>query len=82
MQTLVIYDISHDGARQKVADVCLDYGLDRVQFSAFLGELSRNHQESLMLKIRTRMGRQGGRVWLVPICESDWARRIEIEEEG
>ena len=82
MQTLVIYDISHDGARQKVADACLDYGLDRVQFSAFLGELSRNHQEALMLKVRKRMGRHGGRIWLIPICAQDWARRLEIEREG
>ncbi|MCB0078136.1 MAG: CRISPR-associated endonuclease Cas2 [Anaerolineales bacterium] len=82
MQTLVIYDISHDGTREKVADVCLDYGLDRVQFSAFLGELSRNHQESLMLKIKRRMGKHGGHIWLLPICERDWARRIEIKEEA
>lgn len=82
MQTLVLYDISHDGTRQKVADVCLDYGLDRVQFSAFLGQLSRNHQEALMLRVRERMGGHGGRIWLLPLCESDWGKRIEIEEEA
>jgi CRISPR-associated protein Cas2 len=80
MQTLVIYDISHDPTRQKVADVCLDYGLDRVQYSAFAGELSRNHQEMLMARIRKRMGRHGGNVTLIPICEKDWERRVVIEE--
>lgn len=79
MQTLVLYDISHDGTRQKVADVCLDYGLDRVQYSAFSGELSRNLQESLMVKIKQRMGRHGGLIYLIPVCASDWAKRIEIE---
>ncbi len=81
MQTLVIYDISHDGTRQKVADVCLDYGLDRIQYSAFLGRLSRNHQEMLMGRIEERMAKHGGSVWMVPICGKDWERRIEIEVE-
>jgi CRISPR-associated protein Cas2 len=81
VQTLVIYDISHDGARQNVADVCLDYGLDRVQYSAFSGELSRNHQEMLMLRIRERLGKHGGTIYLIPICGADWQRRLCIEEE-
>ncbi|MBA3534904.1 MAG: CRISPR-associated endonuclease Cas2 [Ardenticatenales bacterium] len=81
MQTLLIYDISHDGARQKVADVCLDYGLDRVQYSAFLGELSRNHQEMLILRIRERLGKHEGNVYLIPICHKDWEQRLCIEVE-
>jgi CRISPR-associated protein Cas2 len=40
---LVIYDIPHDGTRGKVADMCLDYGLDRIQYSAFTGQLTRTH---------------------------------------
>ena len=80
VQTLLIYDISHDPTRQKVADVCLDYGLDRVQYSAFAGQLSRNHQEMLMERIHQRMGKHGGNVYLIPICEKDWERRLIIEE--
>lgn len=80
--TLVIYDIPDDGARTKVADACLDYGLDRVQYSAFAGELSRNHQEALMLRIRQRLGKKAARVQLVPVCERDWERRIEIDQQG
>lgn len=80
MQTLILYDISHDGTRQKVADVCLDYGLDRIQYSAFLGDLSRNLQEQLMLKIKQRMGRHGGSIYLIPICATDWGKRLEIDK--
>jgi hypothetical protein len=32
---LVVYDISNDAIRGKVADDCLDYGLSRIQPSAF-----------------------------------------------
>ena len=48
---LLVYDISHDRTRSRVADVCLDYGLDRFQYSAFVGRLTRTHQEELMLRI-------------------------------
>ena len=46
MRYLLIYDISHDGVRTKVADACLDYGLERIQYSAFLGSLTRTHQNN------------------------------------
>jgi len=36
MNCIVIYDIVDDGLRSKVADTCLDYGLARIQYSAFL----------------------------------------------
>lgn len=78
MMTLLVYDISDDRVRTKVASACLDYGLDRIQFSAFSGNLSRNHQEALMGKIRRRVGKKPARIQLFTICSEDWARRIEI----
>ena len=53
---LVVYDIPHDRTRAKVADICQDYGLDRMQYSAFVGELQPVHQEELMAKLRRRLG--------------------------
>jgi CRISPR-associated protein Cas2 len=75
MKCLLIYDIPDDATRTKIATFCLDYGLDRVQYSAFLGDLSTNHQEELLLKIRARLGKAAGRIDLFPICRSDWANR-------
>ena len=34
---LVVYDISNTRVRTKIADLCLDYGLSRIQLSAYLG---------------------------------------------
>ncbi len=82
MKVLVVYDITNDRIRSKVADFCLDYGLDRIQFSAFLGDLSRNRQEELMLRIEERMGKHSGKVQLYPICDKDWRARIEVIQEG
>jgi CRISPR-associated protein Cas2 len=82
MIVLLIYDISHDGTRNKVADLCLDYGLDRVQYSAFQGELKRTHQEELMLKIKKKLGKRAGDVRLIPICEKDWQARLQVKNEA
>jgi CRISPR-associated protein Cas2 len=60
MRCLVVYDIPDDRVRTQVADHCLDYGLDRIQYSAFLGDLSRTHQEELMLKVKRTLGKRGG----------------------
>lgn len=80
MQTLLIYDIPDDRVRTKIADVCLDYGLQRIQYSAFLGELSRTHQEELLLKIKQKLGRKPGNVQLFPLDEQTWAKRRVINQ--
>ncbi len=79
MRCLVVYDISDDARRAKVADVCLDYGLDRIQYSAFLGRLSANHQKELMLKLKKVLGRKAGNIQLFPLCAKDWQGRRVIE---
>ena len=82
MKVLVIYDIVHDGTRTKVADLCLDYGLDRVQYSSFEGRLKRTHQEELMLKIKKKLGKRAGDVRLIPICDKDWSSRLTIKVDS
>jgi len=82
MKTLLVYDIPDDRARTKIADFCLDYGLDRIQYSAFLGDLARTHQEELVMKIGERLGERAGKVQLFVMCEKDWRERLEIVQEG
>ncbi len=81
MQCLVVYDIVDDNKRNKIADVCQDYGMDRIQYSAFAGDLAPTHQDELMLKIQAILGKRPGKVQLVPVCEKDWNARRVIEQE-
>jgi CRISPR-associated protein Cas2 len=81
MNVLLIYDIVHDGTRTKIAELCLDYGLDRIQYSSFEGELRRTHQEELMLKIKKILGKRPGDIRLIPICEKDLAQRLHVRNE-
>jgi len=78
---LLIYDITSDRIRTNVVMACEDYGLDRIQYSAFYGRLSRNHQEELMMRIETLLGDQPGRVQLFPVGQGEWERRLEICNE-
>jgi CRISPR-associated protein Cas2 len=83
MQCILVYDIPDDGKRAKIADACLDYGLDRIQYSAFVGPLLPTHQEELMLKIKRVLGRRPGNVQLFPLCEEDWhKRRVLVQQDG
>lgn len=82
MKVLLIYDIEHDGTRAKIADLCLDYGLDRVQYSSFEGELRRTHQEELILKIKKKLGKRPGDIRLIPICDKDWGNRLVVKNEA
>lgn len=79
---LLVYDICDDGKRTKIADACLDYGLDRIQFSAFLGRLLPTQQEELMIKIKKILGKKSGNVQLFPLCADDWAKRKCIDQKG
>lgn len=73
--TLVIYDCSDDRIRLKASETCLDYGLERIQFSAFLGKLNRSMREELFLKLCGLLDDSPARILMQPICESDAASR-------
>jgi len=82
MISLIIYDIPSDRLRDKVADICQDYGLERIQYSAFLGEINHNRQEELLLRIRREIGKKAANIQLFPICEKDLRLRKQIIVAG
>ncbi|MGE4092835.1 MAG: CRISPR-associated endonuclease Cas2 [Candidatus Binatia bacterium] len=77
--TVVLYDIPDDRTRLRIAEACLDYGLARIQFSAFQGKLSRNKREELFLRLQTLLEEKPGKILVQPVCEKDLraARAVE-----
>ena len=71
VSVLLIYDIENDKLRTRASDICLDYGLQRIQFSAFFGKLNRNRRQELALKLKNEMGDESARIRIMPICEAD-----------
>jgi CRISPR-associated protein Cas2 len=78
MQIIVLYDITNDRIRLKVAETCLDYGLDRQQYSAFIGDLTRSQQRELMHRLADLLADQPGAILLIPIRSDEWDARIEV----
>ncbi|MGI9049200.1 MAG: CRISPR-associated endonuclease Cas2 [Rubrobacteraceae bacterium] len=68
---ILIYDIPDDRIRHKVSERCKDYGLSRIQYSAFAGDIDRNRREELMLRIGKTLGKKPGNVRLQPVCSRD-----------
>lgn len=80
MRCLLIYDIPDDRTRTRVSDACLDYGLERVQWSAFMGELNQTLQRELLLKVQNILGKKAAKVRLLPINETMWQQQRIIEQ--
>ncbi len=78
----VFYDIEIDRIRNKIADICLDFGLERIQFSGFSGRLGRNKREELFLKLTNAIKEGSGKILVLPLCERDFRSILEyIKEE-
>ncbi len=82
MQTLVIYDIADDRTRTRMAEVCKDYGLQRIQWSAFMGDLNHNRREELSHRLRSLLGGEDGCVQVFPVCDKDLKLRFEAATPG
>jgi CRISPR-associated protein Cas2 len=78
MHLLIMYDITDDRIRTKVAKELEDYGLDRIQYSAFYGQLNRNLQEELMMALNDLLNDAPARIQLIPIAANDWEKRLEV----
>ncbi|NMC10977.1 MAG: CRISPR-associated endonuclease Cas2 [Methanothrix sp.] len=68
MLVWVIYDISENRIRSRVAKICKGYGLFRVQKSAFLGDMNRNEADSLALECEAII-EESDSVYVFPMCE-------------
>jgi CRISPR-associated protein Cas2 len=69
MQTLVIYDISSNQLRDRLAKRLFDYGLQRVQLSAFCGELNSHDREVLLRELPNFIDGERDRIYVVPLCD-------------
>jgi len=77
----IIYDIVDDKARAKVAKTCKQYGLERVQKSAFLGKLKMNRFDELSEKCLSLINEDEDSVYLFPFCQDDF-KKIKVLGQG
>jgi CRISPR-associated endonuclease Cas2 len=72
---LVVYDVVEDGIRQRFADACMDFGLERFQMSAFWGRITPQRRRELFLKLCDLLGDTPGRILVQPVSAGDVEKR-------
>ena len=78
MRYVVIYDITDDNLRALVAETLKDYGLQRIQYSSFIGSLRRDKLNSLIVDLRHLIKELVENVQLFPVCETCFKGRKEV----
>lgn len=74
MLVWVIYDIVDDKTRSRIAKVCKDKGLYRVQKSAFLGTLNKNQIDELKIMCEDIIDKEVDSVYIFPMCDDDFKK--------
>jgi CRISPR-associated protein Cas2 len=77
----IVYDITEDKVRNRVAKKCKQFGLQRVQKSVFLGRLESNRFDELSEVCRELIDEETDSVYLFPFCQEDF-RRINVLGQG
>ena len=67
----VVYDIKNDRSRGKVAKVCKQAGLYRVQYSVFLGTLDAHEKDVLKLRIEAEIDEEKDSVYIFPMSKAE-----------
>lgn len=75
---LVIYDITDDELRYKVASFLKAKGLKRVQKSAFLGDLTHSQRVDIEAGLKMLVRGAKANVQLYPLTPSSYQRRSVI----
>jgi CRISPR-associated protein Cas2 len=78
MRYVVIYDITDDNLRALVAETLKDYGLQRIQYSAFIGDLRRDELNSLLVDLKNLIRDLKENVQLYPLCDMCFKGRKEV----
>jgi CRISPR-associated protein Cas2 len=76
MITWIMYDIEKDKARTKIAKLCKQAGLYRVQFSVFLGSIDKNRLDSLHLQIEELIDESRDSVYIFPMSKTELQQTI------
>jgi len=68
METLVIYDISEDEKRRKLREHLQQYGMRRIQYSGFVGDINSHDRFVLSKDVRRYIGCERDSIYIIPLC--------------
>ncbi|ABP95310.1 MULTISPECIES: CRISPR-associated endonuclease Cas2 [Metallosphaera] len=82
MRVLVVYDVSDNGKRTRLANELKRYGLSRIQRSAFQGNLDSQRMKNMVRSIAHLIDPSTDIIHVIPMGLRDWEERIVIGKEG
>lgn len=72
----VLYDIEKDKARSRVAKICKQAGLYRVQYSVFVGTMAPSDKDSLQLQIEDLIDPDNDKVYIFPMNKEEMRQTV------
>jgi len=82
MLHLVVYDITDDGNRTRLSKLLEKFGLTRVQYSAFRGELNANDREVLARQVVKFVKDEHDCIFIIPLCTRCATTAIVVSNTG
>ncbi len=82
MLHLVVYDISDDANRTKLSKLLEKFGLARVQYSAFRGELNPNDRSTLARQVIKFIKDENDCIFIIPLCQRCASTAIVVSNKG
>lgn len=67
----VLYDIKDDKTRNRIAKMCKQTGLYRVQYSVFLGKITPHQKDGLSLQIEEEIDAEVDSVYIFPMSKDE-----------
>jgi len=81
MRHIIIYDVTDDNLRNQVSELLKDYGLTRIQYSAFLGSLRHHEINSLLADLCSLISDKVENVQIYPVCDSCFKGKREVGKQ-
>jgi len=72
----VMYDIKNDKTRSRVSKACEQIGLNRVQYSVFLGTLEPSEVDTLQIQIEEYIDPEKDSVYIFPMSKDELRQTV------
>jgi len=75
---LVAYDIVDNPIRNKLIDVLFYYGMERVQYSVFIGHINETHFDQMVERIYDEFQDEDAKILIIELCKGCFKNAISI----
>lgn len=72
MKILIFYDITETKIRNQIIDLLFDYNFQRIQFSVFLGEISKKRIRRLYENVSRIINYEEDSLYVFNLCDKDF----------